>query len=212
MMCDIDWKKYYEAEESAGIRDHPKEELRFKATFGLLRQEFESVLDVGCGEGYWLEYMSKRVPKVEGAGIELAANRAERARNRLPHFNIIQGSATELPFPDNSFDLVTCLEVLEHVPDWHAVMKELIRVSRKTVLVTVPYRQAVSYEICVHCHKQTPKAGHLHSFDEKSFADLLTKYPLRFRPIVLLWSNDLVRRLYYRLSRLYTWLAVAIEV
>ncbi len=210
-MSNIDWKAYYEAEEEAGIRELPDEKTRFRICFRLLQQGFESILDAGCAEGYWLEYLFKRVPAAKCVGIELAANRAERAKSRLPDLDVMQGDVTNLPFPDNSFDLVTCMEVLEHVPDWHAVLNELIRVARKTVLITVPYRQKLGYEICIHCHKPTPKAGHLHSFDEKSFTEVSTNYPLRFRRIVPI-GHDLMHRLYYWLFRKYVWLAVVIQV
>ncbi|MBL1212331.1 MAG: class I SAM-dependent methyltransferase [Ignavibacteriae bacterium] len=53
----------------------------------------------------------------------------------------VQASIEELPFKDNTFDLVTCFEVLEHLPfeKFEFLLKELSRVSRKDVLLSLPF-------------------------------------------------------------------------
>ncbi len=51
---------------------------------------------------------------------------------------VIEADVQNLPFKDNSFDIVTCFEVLEHVPDPVAAMKELRRVCKHRLLISVP--------------------------------------------------------------------------
>jgi SAM-dependent methyltransferase len=60
----------------------------------------------------------------------------------------VRSSITGLPFPDNSFSLIYCSHVLEHVPDDLAAMRELYRVLKPggTALVAVPIRGATTYE------------------------------------------------------------------
>ena len=205
------WKAYYEAEEEAGYRGYTDDQPRFRTCLKLVGRGFGSLLDAGCGEGHWLQYLSKRFPEAKYTGIEIAANRAAKAQDRLPGVRILRGEVAIIPFPSDSFDVVTCMEVLEHVPDWSAVLTELIRVAKKRVFLTVPYRQKVPYEICIHCHKPTPSAGHLHSFDESSFAEISSSYPVRFHRLVNT-APDLLHRLYYRLWRVYRWLAVTISI
>ena len=76
--------------------------------------------------------------------------------------------------------------------------------------MTVPYRENIVQEICIHCHRLTPQAGHLHRFDESSFRGVEGVRRVRFRRL-LRPAPDVLRRVYYFLSRNYRWLAVLLE-
>jgi SAM-dependent methyltransferase len=99
------------------------------------------VLDAGCGSGRTLQEL---VHYGEVSGIELNAEAAELARSR-GHGEVQIGRLEDLPWPDGSFDLITCLDVVEHVPDDVAALAELLRVCRPGgwLLVTVPAYQAL---------------------------------------------------------------------
>jgi SAM-dependent methyltransferase len=99
------------------------------------------VLDAGCGSGRTLQEL---VHYGEVSGIELNAEAAELARSR-GHGEVQIGRLEDLPWPDASFDLITCLDVVEHVPDDVAALAELLRVCRPGgwLLVTVPAYQAL---------------------------------------------------------------------
>ena len=90
------------------------------------------VLDIGCGSGYFLHRLGEY-----GAGplsgIELMANRAEQAMARYPALDVRVGSATEIPFDDDTFDLVTQFTCLSSVLDAgvrSAIGAEMVRVTR----------------------------------------------------------------------------------
>jgi ubiquinone/menaquinone biosynthesis C-methylase UbiE len=75
---------------------------------GFLPLDERSVLDVGCGSGKLLVRMSLLGARSENlAGVDLLENEVERARALAPHIDFRVGDATELPFDDASFDLVT---------------------------------------------------------------------------------------------------------
>ena len=78
------WKAYYEAEEEAGYRRYTDDQPRFRTCLKLVGRGFGSLLDAGCGEGHWLQYLSKRFPQAKYTGIGIAANRAAKAQDRLP--------------------------------------------------------------------------------------------------------------------------------
>lgn len=99
----------------------------------------QSLLDAGCGEGFAIDHLSRRFPEVKLTGVDLSEEAisyaqehfGERARFRT-------GSVYKLPFSDRAFDTVLCSEVLEHVDDPSAAIKELKRAARNYVVITVP--------------------------------------------------------------------------
>jgi SAM-dependent methyltransferase len=99
------------------------------------------ILDAGCGSGRMLQEL-ERYGQV--AGIELDPGAAELARSR-GHGEVRVGSLERLPFQDGSFDLITCLDVIEHTPDDRVTLTELRRVCAPEgwLLLTVPAYQAL---------------------------------------------------------------------
>jgi SAM-dependent methyltransferase len=99
------------------------------------------VLDAGCGSGRTLEELR---PLGSVSGIELNPEAAEVARGR-GNFDVRIGRLEELPWDAGTFDLITCLDVIEHTPDDRLTLRELRRVSKPGgwLLVTVPAYQAL---------------------------------------------------------------------
>ena len=99
------------------------------------------ILDAGCGSGRTLDDLAGygRV-----SGIDLSAEAVAAARGR-GHDDVQVARVEDLPFADGTFDLVTCLDVVEHTPDDRATLRELLRVTRPggLLLVTVPAYQAL---------------------------------------------------------------------
>jgi hypothetical protein len=71
------------------------------------------------------------------------------------------------------------LEVLEHLPtDLQKKLCREIDMSLKkggTIIITVPYKEQITYMRCIYCGKMTPLWGHLHSMDEKKVSQLLPR-------------------------------------
>ncbi len=89
------------------------------------------VLDVGCGGGYFLHRLVE-YGAAEGCGIDLMETRIESARERYPGLEWRVGSATDLPFADGSFDLVTQFTCLSSIVDDEAraaSAREMLRVA-----------------------------------------------------------------------------------
>ncbi len=73
------------------------------------------LLEAGCGTGHWLELLE---PKVEAAcGLDLSAGMLALARLKGAHMRLVAGRATRLPFGDDSFDLVFCVNAIHHFGD-----------------------------------------------------------------------------------------------
>ncbi len=111
----------------------------------------DKILDLGCGFGRHAFEAARRGAnvvaldagrdEVEGVAATFAAM-VEAGELTSPglHTAAVQGDALHLPFPDGTFDRVICSEVLEHIPDDVAAMRELARVLRGggTMAITVP--------------------------------------------------------------------------
>jgi SAM-dependent methyltransferase len=99
------------------------------------------VLDAGCGSGRTLQELAHHG---DVSGIELSPEAAAVARARGP-YDVRIGRLEELPWDEETFDLVTCLDVIEHTPDDVVTLRELARVTKPGgwLLVTVPAYQAL---------------------------------------------------------------------
>jgi ubiquinone/menaquinone biosynthesis C-methylase UbiE len=99
------------------------------------------ILDAGCGSGRTLDELID-YGTVRGIELDPEAAAAARARGRG---EVVEGRLEELPWPDQTFDLVTCLDVLEHTPDDRVTLRELRRVTKPEghLLLTVPAYRAL---------------------------------------------------------------------
>lgn len=98
----------------------------------------KSVLDVGCGEGFVLMRLRKSDIGKDLVGVDYSKTAIDIGKKLHPSLNLKQGDIYKLPFKDNTFDLVICCEVLEHLEDPEKALKELTRVSKKHVILSVP--------------------------------------------------------------------------
>lgn len=106
---------------------------------------FESVLDVGCGQGSLLAELCKESPRANPCGCDISAVALELARQRLPHgrFYVLDVSREHL---GEKFDLVICSEVLEHISDDMAALANLTNMTRKYLLITAPQGRMRRFE------------------------------------------------------------------
>jgi SAM-dependent methyltransferase len=99
------------------------------------------LLDAGCGSGRTLDDLATR-GRVSGVDASPLAAAVARERG---HDDIHVSTIQDLPFEDGRFDLVTCLDVIEHTPDDRESLAELLRVTRPggLLVATVPAYQAL---------------------------------------------------------------------
>ena len=120
------------------------------------------VLDAGCGSGRTLEELDRYG---EVFGIELDPGAAEMARGR-GRGEVEIGRLEEMPWEGGFFDLITCLDVIEHTPDDRATLRELRRVCKPGgfLLVTVPAYQGLwsTHDVANH-HYRRYSRGRLRS-------------------------------------------------
>ena len=124
------------------------------------RDDRRRILDVGCGTGTMLAYLSA-FGRVQGVDVDEEAVGYCHERGLL---DVSLGEAAKLPFPEGTFDLVTALDVVEHLDDDAAALREMRRVLRPGgyLLVTVPANPFLwGDQDEVNLHKRRYVAGEL---------------------------------------------------
>lgn len=104
---------------------------------------YGNVLENGCGVGMYVEHLAPFSNKIVGLEYDLArAMDARQISLSLQNATIVNAAGEQLPFPDNSFDLILSHEVLEHVNDDRQAISEMARVLRPAgrIVVFVPNR------------------------------------------------------------------------
>lgn len=98
----------------------------------------KTILDAGCGEGFSMNKLKLNGIGEKIEGIEYSKDAISFGKKLFPDLTIKQGSVYELPYKDNSFDLIVCTEVLEHLEDPKKAIKEMLRVTKKYLIISVP--------------------------------------------------------------------------
>lgn len=140
------------------------------------------ILDIGCGSGRHVT-AAYGLDQAVVVGADPCFDDLCRARSRLcfhdqcgVHGNgrwaLAGADINRLPFPDGTFDLVICSEVLEHIPDHHQAMNEIVRVLKPgcQLVVSVPRRWPET--VCWHLSREYRRmpGGHVRIYDAKALA------------------------------------------
>jgi ubiquinone/menaquinone biosynthesis C-methylase UbiE len=164
------YRRFYEYEADI-YRINPEDEPAFLHRRNLVRRLLPEgvrspILDAGCGDGAMCDDLVGRTGATV-VGVDLSLKRALRGCEGTARAVFAQGNLYRLPFRDDTFPLVLCADLLEHLDDPASAVRELVRVSSRHVLVTVPYRIQVEKTLCPHCLREYFLYGHQHSFGKE---------------------------------------------
>jgi len=150
-------------------RNSAREQQRVADLMALLPDGLRSALDIGARDGFLSRLLADRIGLV--TALDLTLPQIDDSR-----IQCVKGDIAALEFPDGSFDLVFCAEVLEHIPPpiLGQACRELMRVSKRWLIIGVPYRQDIRMgrTTCQSCGKSNPPWGHVNSFDERRLHEL----------------------------------------
>jgi len=142
----------------------------------------QSLLDIGCWDGRLLEKLRDAGLYKELAGIDIVEAGVDLAREKGFNAQVVDLNAGVIPFPDQHFDAVTMLAVLEHVFDPYSIIREIRRILRPggTLIVDVPNAASVTNRarillgrIPVTSYDTGWDGGHLHYFTKHALDHFL---------------------------------------
>lgn len=154
----------------------------------LVTKEGGKLLDAGCGPGRLAPIMGKRF---EYVGVDASYHLIEHAKKNYPRMTFLKGDIRLLEFDDETFDVVTCINVIKHLdrPQVLNALSELVRVMKADgeLLIRVPLipetRSYDEYVRAISKHKVTWKDIAFHWSDIFAYAyllNLIVVYPEEF--------------------------------
>jgi ubiquinone/menaquinone biosynthesis C-methylase UbiE len=206
-------KEYYEAEhfwESHSLADADNT-LRINETVRLVPASAKNIADIGCGNGLFINQLRRERPEL----TTMAFDRSSTAL-RYVQGDKKEGSIEHLDFADRSFDCVSCLEVIEHLPLglYEQALGELARISDKYLIISVPYDEDLEMDAnqCPSCKTVFNANLHLRRYDKATFEHLFDQHGFRCVNSQLLGKrttfkyHDRYRRMFYP-QQFRQWLA-----
>lgn len=169
-------KRQADASDAPERKDHyfkAKEDLpRVRVLLGFLQGiipagQCQSLLDVGSGRGVFLFPLLRDFPSLEVTSIDILPHRIELLQclqdGGIDNLHPTLGDICSFDAPDKSFDVVTMLEVMEHIPDTEAVVRNAVRLARNYIVVSVP-------------SKPDDNPEHIHLFSNEDLKSLFLKH------------------------------------
>lgn len=167
---------YYENEaKEVPIFGSQREISLAENIINVLPDSIGNVLDVGCGEGYLLFKIRKKYNSASLYGMDISKGRIKKTKEKVPKATLLRGDILSLPFPNNSFDVVVCSQLLEHISKYKKAIEELIRIGKKHVIITVPNELPIITVTCPKCKTKHNLDGHVNFFTDKKLKSLFIK-------------------------------------
>lgn len=151
-------KKFYDGAYKANMYNPKNGFYAWEWIIDRNKMKFIKALDVGCGTGIGIRYAVDKGRDVYG--IDFADAREEWKRHKVEDRCKV-ASAMDIPYPDNSFDMVVCFDVMEHIPeeDALAVLKEIRRVGSRAFVYAIALteeKSPVGEKVITHINLKDP--------------------------------------------------------
>ncbi|MFZ1108549.1 MAG: class I SAM-dependent methyltransferase [Rhodomicrobium sp.] len=191
-------RQYYENEEFWTDALFYNNAERFETLASHIPAEARTLLDVGCGNGAFVNMLAekKRFEEIHAT---------DRSPMALKHVRTAktEASVDALPFADRAYDIVTSLEMIEHLPltVYEAGLANICRVARRFVLIGVPNEEDLeaSFIACPSCRTRFNPDYHMRRFDKATMQTLLR--PFGFKPRETFYMGGKNR--YFLVTRLF---------
>jgi len=138
-----------------------------------------SILDVGAGSGRITRRIKEIRPNLRISACDFSKPALVWLREKIPLNEVFFADLNNgIDKPDKSYDIIVCSEVLEHLDLPESAVKELVRLARKKVIITVPYKD-----------EAVKSTEHVWSFDLDDLYNLLSPFGMVYLTVASGGSN-----------------------
>lgn len=173
---------------------------RIEETVKMIPEGVDSIADIGCGSGLFLNYIMENIDISRLIGVDFSEDAMKMLR-----VDRKVGDITSIPLEEDSYDLVSALEVLEHLDleEYARAKEELVRVSKRYILISVPFAETLEDEFvkCPKCKTNFNKSHHKRTFDEQTMKTLFEAQGYRSTEIKYISK----RNVYFILTPISKW-------
>jgi len=163
--------------DSSSEFEHPRQ-LHEHVLSAIAKLPFKHLLDVGCGTGMMLDILAQAHPDAALFGIDISTNMLRQAEKRLlGKATLTLGDAENLPYPDQQFDLVTCVESFHHYTAPEKAVSEFSRVLSPAGSLLLCDMRPPSFlrPIINFTMPRFSKGGDVHAYSEKEIRRFFEK-------------------------------------
>lgn len=201
-------------EKRCGATEHDERRVR-EFIISQIDGSNKLILDVGSGSSWAAKMLSARHKIVSLDISTINIKKALSLTRNDNHFGVV-ADAYKLPFKCQLFDYIIASEVLEHTVNPASFIHSLLEKVKTggIILLSTPYKEKITYSLCIHCNQPTPVNAHLHSFDEIKLVNMVrsescrTKfYTFGNKALIHLRTYILLKFLPFTIWRQLDWIA-----
>lgn len=170
-------KDYYESPAfwAEGMVSDQLNLIRIQETINMIPSDVTTLLDVGCGNGVFPNLLSESKNNIKVTATDRSKEALKYVRTEK-----FESDISALPVEPQSFDCVTCLQVIEHIPDslYKPSLSELARVARRYLIVSIPFNEDLEkgFTQCPKCRTLFNSDLHFRNYTLDTMKNLFAEY------------------------------------
>jgi len=183
-------KGFYDAYYTGKLKHSSYQKaIRKKTLIAISRCPSGNTLEIGCGNGDFLIELARKFPDRNFTGIDFAEEQIKLAKLNSKGINNIEfksGSALDLKFPDNSYELVLCINVLHHIrwEDQKSLLTKITQISSEHIIIEIKNKNNFYYK-----YLRTGFGKHTANFDFNG--EKINVYPTTIPALTTNFNNDM---------------------
>ncbi|MCX6776216.1 MAG: class I SAM-dependent methyltransferase [Candidatus Micrarchaeota archaeon] len=160
---------------------------RLKLPLLMIPGKAKSLLDMGCGEGHFLAAVERTHHSIRLVGVDLSDENIRYARKILSRAKLICGDASRIDIPSSSFEVISALELLDHVEDEDALLSEASRLLKPQgiLVLSIPDSSMLTWRLGWGLWTATVgrrwREKHLREYNEAKIEEMLERNGFRIR-------------------------------
>lgn len=148
----------------------------------------DSILDAGCGSGYFFHSLKSRGIDAQYYGFDATAELIDIGRTELPHFGLPADRLKVCRLEDfqGIADHVLCMNVLSNIDNYHRPLERLLKAARKSIILRESVKDGAEYRYVVdhYLNSTEPLKVHVNAYDRSEWTDFIRSYGYTVREVM----------------------------